>query len=215
MINYDRIADVDHDKVRKLEICDFQGGRGGGPCLDPNTIICVGEGAILDVDALDILLRNTLAKAANADAMAGPARDALDMHLRQLIAHGDAVVSSLDAGVMDLDVGATGNVEAVGVRAVPRGNNLEFVEGDIVARYAVGVEVLAVFGGDAFDNRVVDEIEAEVYGELHAVLVLVTIVLGPGNLAHAVKDAGTGEFKEVDVVDGDPFTLFVGELVWV
>lgn len=47
--------------------------------------------------------------------------------------------------------------------------------------------------------------------KLGAFRVLGAIVGGPGLLALAVEDAAAGEGEEVDVIDGDPFALLVGQ----
>ncbi|KAG6419656.1 hypothetical protein SASPL_121878 [Salvia splendens] len=163
----------------------------------------------------DILLLDVFLETADTDAVARAAPNVLDEEVSELVPHGDAVVASLDNRVDDSIADASGDGEAIGVGTFSRGRDPEALESDVSAGDEVDVEVLAVFGGDVFNDGVVDEVEAEVGGELHAVLVLVTVVLGPGKLGIVVEGAAAREGKAADVVDGHPFSLLVGELVRV
>ncbi|KAG6402819.1 hypothetical protein SASPL_135032 [Salvia splendens] len=59
-------------------------------------------------------------------------------------------------------------VDTVGVRTTTRGGDSEVLESNVVAGDAIDVEVLAILCGDVMDDRVVDEVQAQVDGELQA-----------------------------------------------
>ncbi|KAG6400608.1 hypothetical protein SASPL_137449 [Salvia splendens] len=165
----------------------------------------VGDGALLHGYPSYVLLLHVIPQTADADAMAWPALHVLDEDVAEFVPKRDAVVSRLDDGIENTDVVSSGYVDAIGVRAFIRGGDSEALEGDVAAGDAVDVEVFAVLGGDVLDDGVVDEVQAQVDGELRAVLVFVTIVQFPGFPTLPVEHAPARDGKEVYVVNGYPF----------
>ena len=140
--------------------------------------------------------------------MPWPAFHVLDEHITKVIPHGDAVVTGLDGRVDNPYVVASGNVDAVGVRAILGGGDCDVLEGDVATRDAVDVEVLAVLGGDVLDDGVVDKVQAQVDGTLWTVLVYLAV---PGLLALPIEYTAARDGQEVDVVDRHPFLGLHGE----
>ncbi|KAG6400606.1 hypothetical protein SASPL_137447 [Salvia splendens] len=212
LIKHNWVSSINHGEVEEVEVGDCECGRGRGPCLDPDPVLGAGEGAPLHGYPFDVLLLRVLPQTADADPVSGPALHVPDEDVVEVVPHGDAVVSRLDDGVEDPDVVASGDVDAVSVKAVTWGGDSEALEGDVATGDAVDMEVLAVLGGDVLDDGVVDEVQAQVDGELHAVLVCVAVIHLPGLLAMPVEHATPRDGQVVHVVDGHPFLAFHGEL---
>ncbi|KAG6436775.1 hypothetical protein SASPL_101677 [Salvia splendens] len=180
LIKDDGVSDLDHGKVDETNVRDCECGWGGGPCLDPNPVVSVGKGAPLHGYPFHVFLLHIPSQTTNDNAMPWSAFHVIDEHVGKVIPHGDAVVAGLDYGVDDPYAVASGYVDAVGVRAVRKNEDCEVLKRDIVTGDAVDVEVLDVLGNHVLDNGVIDEVQAQVDGELGAVLVFIAV---PGLLA--------------------------------
>lgn len=173
LVDDDGVASILHGEILEMQIRDLHGAGGRRPCLDPDAVLRVDEGAAGDEDPRHVFLIGVLPQAADADPVAWPAGDVLDVHLRELVSHGDAVVSRGNHRVRDVHHVGTRHVDPVRVGAVPGGGYREPDEGDVHAGYAVDVEVLAVLGGDVANDGVVDEIEAQVLHQIYVYIYLI------------------------------------------
>ncbi|KAG6402818.1 hypothetical protein SASPL_135031 [Salvia splendens] len=212
LIKHNGVSSIDHGEVDEVEVGYGECGWGGGPRLDPDPVLGAGEGAPLHGYPFDVLLLHVPPQTADADAVAGPALHVPDEDVVEVVPHGDAVVSRLDDGVEDPDVVASGDVDAVSVRAVTGGGDSEALEGDVATGDAVDMEALAVLGGDVLDDGVGYEVQAQVDGELHAILVFVAVIPLPGLLALPVEHATPRDGQVVHGVDCHPFLALHGEL---
>lgn len=88
-----------------------------GPRLDSDTVVRVGESAVLDNDPSHIIFGLVLAKATNADSMSRSAKDFVDGNVGGSLNHTDAVVPGGNVSSGNPHVVRVAYVDAVGVRA--------------------------------------------------------------------------------------------------
>jgi len=211
-VNDDGVGGVLHLDVL---VVDLGGGEHGGGVLvrlDPEAVARLLERAVLDVDVRDVLLVLVPPQAADADAVAGAAGDAGDVHLAGPGADGDAVVADADDGVDDGDPGRVAHVDAVRVGAVPGRRHRHVLDQHVLALEHVHVEELGVEQRDPGHLPVVHVVQHQRVGQDLAVVLLGARVLAPHGGALPVERSLAGDHQVVHAQDLDPVTLVLAQV---
>jgi hypothetical protein len=172
LVNDDGVGDVVHGDVLVQELGGLERRLGVLVRLDAQAVGGAGERAPRHLHVLHVLLVLVPPQAADADAVARAALDALHADGLAPGADGDAVVADGDGGAADGHVARVADVDAVRVGAVAGGLDRHLVDHHVLAPEDVHVEELAVQQRDAADLGVRHEVQHQA---LHAFAVAIYI----------------------------------------
>ena len=144
LVDEDWVANFVKDDILKMNT-----GSGGGasrrwPCLDPQPVVSSLEGAVYNLNVVDILLPSVSSKASHTDSVSRTAHNFFNEEILHPISHGDAVISCGDLSVEDLDSLTSSQMDTVSVGAFSWSDDLDVIKGHVLAADNVEVEIFGI-----------------------------------------------------------------------